>query len=387
MSIFQIKKQLQNVSNSKEKEFLLSQVELLREAAESKIRAEQKIVDFQTQEFTVELVVNKYSEGLDKDKNELFVPDYQRDFVWDNKKQSKLIESLLLGFPIPYIFTADISSDDPEEDGRIEIVDGSQRIRTLHAYTSNELILDELETLPELNGSKYEDLMPSRQRRFLRIPIRVIELSESCTEEIRRDLFERINTGSETLKAMEIRRGSEIGSSDLYKEVLEPCSKNLKFQHLAPMTKAKLKRKEPLELTLRFFAYLNNYKNFSKKVSEFMDTYMRDNQTPTAKQITEMNNEFIRMLDFVEKHFPLGFKKSESAKSTPRVRFECISVGVALALRENPKLSNPDVSWLDSEDFAIHTTSDASNSRPKLIARTEYVKNKLLGISNANDLG
>lgn len=379
MDILQTKKQLLNASDEKTKKSLLLQIGKLREIAEKKIRAEQRIVDFQTQEFTVELIVNKYSNDLDIDKNELFVPDYQRDFIWDNKKQSRLIESLLLGFPIPYIFTADISSEDLDEDGRIEIVDGSQRIRTLHAYINNKLTLGELETLSELNGSKYEDLMPSRQRRFLRIPIRVIELSENCTEEIRRDLFERINTGSEVLKAMEVRRGSDIGSSILYRKVLEPCSKNVKFRLLAPMTEAKIKRKEPLEFVLRFFAYLNNYQNFSKKVSEFMDNYMRDNQNPSDQQIIEMNDEFNNMLNFVEKYFPLGFKKSKSAKSTPRVRFECIAVGVALALRDNPNLSNPDISWLESEDFTIHTTSDASNSRPKLIARTEYVKNKLLG--------
>lgn len=379
MNISQIKKQLENTTDNQEKAKLLSQIEALKEKAEGKIRAEQKVADFQTQEFTVELIVSKYGTDLETGENELFIPDYQRDFVWDERKQSRLIESLLLGFPIPYIFTADVSSlDNPLEDGRIEIVDGSQRIRTLHAYINNELELSQLEALSELNGSKYEDLMLSRQRRFLRTPIRIIELSENCSEETRRDLFERINTGSEALRAMEVRRGSEIGSSELYNEILIPCSINTLFQKLAPMTDAKLKRKEPLEFVLRFFAYLNNYENFSKRVDEFMSNYMRCNQTPSKHEKDKMIREFKEMLTFVSKYFPLGFRKTESARSTPRVRFECISVGVALALRENPNLSDPDISWLYSNEFAIHTTSDASNSKPKLIARIEYVKNKLL---------
>lgn len=74
-----------------------------------------------------------------------------------------------------------------------------------------------------------------------------------------------------------------------------------------------------------------------------------------------------------------GFAKSKNATTTPRVRFEAISVGVALALKERPDLHIDNVDWLNSEEFKELTTSDASNNEGKLAARVEYVRDKLLG--------
>ena len=101
-------------------------------AAEEEILNEQKIVDYDTREYPVEVLVQKYTQGIEDDKNELFIPNYQREFTWDEKRQSKFIESVMLGLPIPYIFTADCGE-------RFEIVDGSQRIRTLAAFLINKL--------------------------------------------------------------------------------------------------------------------------------------------------------------------------------------------------------------------------------------------------------
>ena len=70
---------------------------------------------------------------------------------------------------------------------------------------------------------------------------------------------------------------------------------------------------------------------------------------------------------------------SKNATTTPRVRFEAISVGVALALKEKPDLHIDNVDWLNSEEFKELTTSDASNNEGKLVARVEYVRDKLLG--------
>lgn len=104
-----------------------------REAAEAEIREKQKPVDYDTKEYPVEVIVQKYMDGGDEDTNELFIPDYQREMAWDETRQSKFIESVLLGLPIPYIFVADIFA--PENDqARLEIVDGTQRIRTLARF-------------------------------------------------------------------------------------------------------------------------------------------------------------------------------------------------------------------------------------------------------------
>ncbi|ENG8969062.1 DUF262 domain-containing protein [Salmonella enterica] len=378
MDILELKAQLKSEEDPKKRADLLAQLEVFKQNAEEQVRAEQKDVDFETKEFTVELLVNKYHSGLEDDTNELFVPDYQRDFVWSEKRQSRLIESLILGFPIPYIFTADVLSEDPDLDGRIEIVDGSQRVRTIHAFIHNKLTLQDLKSLSSLNGFNFQDLPLSRQRRFMRIPVRVIELSSKCNEETRRDLFERINSGSDILKDMEVRKGSELGSTTLYTQVIKPCSAIPQFKELAPLSEAKEKRDERLEFTLRFFAYLDNYQKFDHSVRDFLNDYMSANGNIDAAKQELMKTEFSNMLNFVEKYFPAGFRKTVTAKSTPRVRFESIAVGTALALRLDPHLAPKNLDWISSDKFKDLTTSDGANSRVKVIERIEYVRDQLL---------
>ncbi len=143
---------------------------------ELEIYEQQKTVDFDTKEFTIELLVNKYLNGIDEDENDIYVPEYQREFVWSEVGQSTLIESIVLGLPIPVIFLAENS------DGRLEIVDGSQRIRTIVSFISDELTLVGLKKLRQLNKVTFAELPKARQRKILNTSIRMIVLSESANE-------------------------------------------------------------------------------------------------------------------------------------------------------------------------------------------------------------
>lgn len=104
-----------------------------KQSAEGQIRELKRTVDYQTKEFTIEVMVQKYLDGEAEDENEIFVPAYQRAFVWDTRRKSKFIESVILELPIPYIFLAGLSKEISDDEGRAEIVDGSQRVRTLAA--------------------------------------------------------------------------------------------------------------------------------------------------------------------------------------------------------------------------------------------------------------
>ena len=101
-----------------------------KELAEGQVLEHHKTIDYDTREYPVEVLVQKYLERLDEDDNELFVPDYQREHTWSEEHQSRFIESVLVGLPIQYLFVADV----PGKEGRLEIVDGSQRIRTLASF-------------------------------------------------------------------------------------------------------------------------------------------------------------------------------------------------------------------------------------------------------------
>jgi hypothetical protein len=343
-----------------------------KEDAESQIVAHHKTIDYDTREYPVEVLVQKYLTRLEEDDNELFVPDYQREHTWSPEHQSKFIESVLIGLPIPYLFVADVSG----KEGRLEIVDGSQRIRTLAAFVENELRLSGLKKLSHLNGFKFEDLPISRQRRFNRHTLRMIELTENADEEVRRDIFERINTGSQRLTDMEVRWG--VHDSPLLVFIRE-CSQD---PRLAPLNDAAVKRREREEFVLRFFAYLEHYERFDRKVVDFLNEYLEETQKRFGvdeKLRGKMKKEWDRVLTFVQEHFPNGFSKAKGHVRTPRIRYEAISVGSALALRQQPRLKPRRLDWLESPEFKQLTTSDASNSRPKVVKRIEYVRDQLLG--------
>ncbi|MEG4803383.1 hypothetical protein QUB63_10795 [Microcoleus sp. ARI1-B5] len=205
----------------------------------------------------------------------------------------------------------------------------------------------------------------------------MIVLTEKADEETRRDMFERINTGSVELNDMEKRRGISPGP---FVDLLEELAKTPKFIKLCPLPDPFVRKREPEEFVLRFFAYLNNYQNFGKRVNEFLNEYLEKHNHDGINQ-NDMRSEFHKMLDFVEKYFPNGFSKAKGHVKTPRIRFEAISVGVALALRKKSDLEPKSIKWLDSPEFKDYTTSDASNSKPKVIRRIEYVRDQLLGKS------
>lgn len=341
--------------------------EQIKLKAEEQILLEKVPVDYDTREFTVEHIVEMFA------KDEYKIPPYQREFVWEEDKQSKFIESVILDLPIPYLFFAD-----DKKDGKLEIVDGSQRIRTLHAFKNNKLILKDLEKLDSLNGFKFSDLVESRQRRFLRKTLRSIELTEKADFEAKKDLFRRINTDPYDLSDMEIRKG--IYQEGEFYSFIKRCSSNKLFKELCPVSTKRADRGEREELVLRFFAYLERYKIFVHRVDEFLDTYLKDKHESGFNE-PEMKLAYENMLNFVKLNFPGGFRKSPKDKTTPRVRFEAISVGVGLALQENPALIGKKqnvAGWINSEEFKEKTTTDGANSKKKVVERIEYVKSQLL---------
>ena len=342
-----------------------------RAISERQILEKIKNYDYSTVEYPIEVILQQYKDGIENDENEIYIPDYQREFVWSEKRQSKFIESIILGIPIPYIFFADV-------DGRYEIVDGSQRIRTLDAFLSNKLQLQDLEKLTELNNFYFKDLTIIRQRRVKKKSLKMIALGEKTDSQARFDLFERINTGSDELKQIEILKGTYSG--EFYNFITE-CANNKLFRKLCPISEKRTLREEPQQMVLRFFAYSENRDNYKNRVAQFIQEYIEyKNQHFTDDIKEEMRNSFEKMLEFVEKNFENGFSKSENSKSTPRVRFEALSVGVHFALLENPKLDKVNTDWLISDEFKEYTTSDSANNKNKLNGRIDYVKNKILGL-------
>lgn len=335
----------------------------MKKKAEEQIKNLRKEIDYTTRDYSIDFLVQKFRE------DEFYIPDeYQRQFIWDDDKKSLFIESVLLGLPIPLMFFSDT------EDGRCEIIDGAQRTQSLEAFMSNDLELTNLKKLDSLLGFKYDDIPEYFKKKFDKTNIRVVVLSDETTLDIRQEIFTRINTSGVKANPIEVRRGQFMQTD--FMRFIKECSEDDVFLKLCPLSETLKKRYEGQELVLRFFAYLNNYKKFEHRVEQFIDDYVDSNKDTFNRD--EFLKEFKGMLDFVDKNFPYGFAKSKNAKSTPRVRFEAIAVGVALALRENEKLIVNNVDWIGSDEFRVHTTSHASNSPNRVTGRIEYVRDMLL---------
>ena len=195
------------------------------DVVEDEIYTKRKTVRYDIRDLTVEAIAQKYADSFGEDYKEMknkynyiYIPEYQRDFTWDKERQSKLIESIILGLPIPFIFVAE------NRNSSWEIVDGSQRVRTIHSFLNNKLALCNLSSIKSLNGYKFSELDETRQGKILNTALRIIVLSEETTDDVKTDMFERINRGSDLLKPMEKRSSSY---SCLFINHLSICTNSL----------------------------------------------------------------------------------------------------------------------------------------------------------------
>lgn len=341
--------------------------------SEKQILDYSKKIDFYTSEYTVEILAQKMAD------EEYTIPEYQREFTWDEPRKSKFIESLIIGLPIPFLFfwMNDVT-------GKLEIVDGSQRLRTIEEYLNGRHRLDKLERLTYLNKSLFTDLPLSRRRKILNKSIRGIILSEDTDIESRVDLFERINTGSKVANSAEIRRGALQG---LFMTFLVKISKNEDFNRLAPVSSKQNKERESEELAARFFAYSDGLDDYKDDVSPFIFRYikkMNDAFLNNPDLEKEYNERFKNMLQFVDNSYELGFRKTPGSRTTPRARFESIAVGSYLALQKRPDLvvtkkSTTDI--LESDAFKKEIRSDGANAMKRLAGRINFIRDALLEVA------
>lgn len=338
--------------------------------AEEEIVERSRRIEFYMTEYSVELLAEKMA------REELVIPAYQREFTWEPARKSRFIESLVMGLPIPFLFFWEM------ENGKLEIVDGSQRLRTLQEYILGDLQLIGLEALPSLNGTRFSDLSPSRQRKIKNRSIRGIILNEHADDQARFDMFERINTGSKQANTAEVRRGALRGP---FLDLVVELARLPLFSQLAPVSGKSQRERIPEELVTRFFAYGDGLDDYKENPAQFLFEYtrrMNEAFEADAELINVYRERFTRMLDFVQRAFPLGFRKPSNPNSTPRARFEAIAIGTHRALEEKPDLfddpPNTDV-WLNGDEFGDVTTSDAANVKSKLIRRIDFVKQALVG--------
>ena len=356
------------------------------EVVEEEIYTKRKTVRYDIRDLTVEAISQKYTDSLEEDEkdikekyNYIYIPEYQRDFTWDEDRQSKLIESIILGLPIPFIFVAE------NRNSSWEIVDGSQRVRTLYSFLNDTLTLCNLSSIKSLNGYKFSELDKSRQGKILNTALRIIVLSEETTDDVKTDMFERINRGSDLLKPMEKRKGIYPGKFTEF--LYDYCEESDLFKELAQLDKWLVKRQEYEELLLRFFALTDTdaYKNGIKTgIAVFLDSYLekKNNEWQTLNEAGELEKEKEKykkrindVSDYVSHNFPYGFRHTVNPQ-TKRSVFEAITVGVWLAMAEGKLKGHLD------KDVVKDTLNSNEFKQYTHVANQLHLKAKLYGRVN-----
>ena len=358
------------------------------ERAENQIIEQSKRIEFYLTDYSVELLALKMT------RKEFLIPSYQRADTWEDERKARFIESLLMGLPIPFLFFWE------RPDGRLEVVDGSQRLRTIQQFLGNEIQIGELTELTELEGLKFKDLPESRQRKIENRSIRGIILNEHADEQARFDLFERINTGSKIANKAEVRRGALSGP---FLDLVIDLAKDELFMKLAPVPPRSVSLRKREEMVTRFFAYSDGYlkkfkgykdqstkdskdqpfEGYKDRPAEYLFEYAKsaNEKCKDNKVVAEMKRKFSDTMKFVEKTFPFGFRKTASATETYYTRFEALAVGSYLAILNSPKLkkNSPDVSsWINGNNFKAYSKSGGANAKNRLRERVEFVRDKLI---------
>jgi len=240
-------------------------------------------------------------------------PDFQRQFVWDRAMASRLIESALLGIPLPVIYISQ------EPDNKEYVIDGQQRLTSFFAFLDGkfpdgtEFKLTGLKVFRELNGEKYGGLPDDLQDKIRYFVVRTITFKKESNPDLKFEIFERLNTGSVKLNDQELRNCIYRGG---FNKLLKELSRDPDFTFLLDYKKPE-KRMKDMERVLRFAAFFHatylNYKppmrNFLNKEAEKYRN-IEENETQTLRSAFKNTCQIIRSM-FGKNAFKRFYKGTE----------------------------------------------------------------------------
>lgn len=238
------------------------------------------------EEFKIKHWVSNRSFGelVDMYKNgEIKKPEMQRKFVWNSVKSSRLIESIILGLPIPPLFLLEVN------DNEYEVIDGFQRLTTLYNYMEGfpwtgkksgvrniaSVLSRKHLIIKEIQGKKYSDLSEAHKTKIRRSTIPLVEFKQLSPGDFSSKylIFERINTGAEKLNAMQIRKSLAYGS--FLKELYEKANNHKNFVNL--FTPTQVKKDIHVEALLRVIAFseirYDRFKPTKYGIKNILDEY------------------------------------------------------------------------------------------------------------------
>jgi hypothetical protein len=216
-------------------------------------------------------------------------PDFQRQFVWDTAKSSRLIESALLDIPLPMVYISQ------EKDNKEYVIDGQQRLTAFFSFIDGvfphgaDFRLSSLKVYSELNKKKFSELEEDYQDKVRYCKIRTITFRKESDPNLKFEIFERLNTGSVSLNDQELRNCIYRGP---YNQLLRGLASDQEFMALMGISSPD-KRMRDVELVLRFSAfYHQTYLNYKPPMRVFLNREMEKYQFISENDASELKMAF-----------------------------------------------------------------------------------------------
>lgn len=266
------------------------------------------------------------------EKDDIYIPDFQREFVWTQAISSRFIESLLLGLPVPGIFLY------RAEDGKYEVIDGQQRLKTLQRFRAGEFNerpfkLVGLES--RFNKRSYKDLLGSDRRQFDDSIIHATIIRQDAPDDSgssKFSIFERINTSARPLSGQEIRAAIFQGG---FNNLLNELNGNPDWRTLFGKVHS---RKRDEELILRFLALYYRLAEYNTPMKRFLNDFMYDNRDLELYTVEQIRTVFCKTVRTInEKIGPEAFKPIRAVNAA---LCDSLMVGVACRLEQKPIHNN-----------------------------------------------
>jgi hypothetical protein len=268
--------------------------------------------------------------------------------LWNDTKKSRLIESVLLRLPIPTFYF------DGSDDNKWEVIDGLQRISTLRSFVINKkLALTNLQFLTQYNGETYDRLPRELQRRIKTFPITVSILEKGTPEEVKYNIFSRLNQGGLQLTAQELRnalnqgiparfiaelvRGKDTEYKGTDETTIIPEKATEEGVLFVKVTGGRIPsiRMEDRDFAARFVSfYLTDYNDYTPDMDTFMNSGMKKIKEISSEQRDQLKFDFRKALHtaydiFGNDAFRKRYNMSDRRRPINKALFDSLSVCLA----------------------------------------------------------
>lgn len=317
----------------------------------------------------------------------------RKDDLWDIGKQSRLIESVLIRFPLPAFFF------DASDDNNWLVVDGLQRLSSIRKFCvekdpKKKLKLTNLEFLTHLNGMTWDDLSGDLQRIIEEAQVVIYKIMPGTPTDVKFNIFKRINTGGLVLEPQEIRHALFQGKPSKFIEELAKMPAFIKATENKIPTHRMLDR----DFANRFLAfYLLGFENYQPDLDTFMSKAMVMINEKTDNEINKIFSDFSKAMDlsydiFGREAFRKVYYKYDRLPPINKAIFDALSTQFALITDNERNILNQKrndfkkalFDRLNNDEYFFTSVTSSTGDKNRIFKRHSVIKDLINETINNN---